>query len=73
MRSFPAERRQLSGGDLELLGSVNTFFNRLPFVADMAHWGVEDYWASPAETFASNGGDCEDFSIAKYFALMRPL
>lgn len=68
-RSFPAERRQPSGNDLELLGSVNTFFNRLPFVADMAHWGVEDYWASPAEALASNGADCEDFSIAKYFTL----
>lgn len=69
VRSIPAERRQRSGDDLELLGSVNTFFNRLRFVTDLAHWGVEDYWASPAEAFASNGADCEDFSIAKYFAL----
>jgi Predicted periplasmic protein len=69
VRSIPAERRLRSGSDLELLGSVNTYFNRLPFVSDLAHWGVEDYWASPAEAFASNGADCEDFSIAKYFAL----
>jgi predicted transglutaminase-like cysteine proteinase len=52
-----------------LLGSVNTFFNRLPFITDLAHWGVEDYWATPAEALASNGADCEDFSIAKYFTL----
>jgi predicted transglutaminase-like cysteine proteinase len=69
VRSIPAGRRQGSGNDLELLGSVNTFFNRLPFVSDLVHWGVEDYWASPAEMLASNGGDCEDFSIAKYFTL----
>ena len=69
VRSIPAERRQRPGNDLELLVSVNTFFNRLPFVTDLAHWGVEDYWASPAEAVASNGADCEDFSIAKYFAL----
>jgi predicted transglutaminase-like cysteine proteinase len=69
VRAFPAERRQFSGNELELLGSVNTFFNRLPFVTDLAHWGVEDYWASPAEMLASNGGDCEDFAIAKYFTL----
>jgi predicted transglutaminase-like cysteine proteinase len=69
VRSVAAERQQRSGNDLELLGSVNTFFNRLPFVTDLAHWKAEDYWASPAESVASNGGDCEDFSVAKYFAL----
>ena len=63
------ERRRRSGNELELLGPVNTFFNRLPFVTDLAHWKVEDYWATPAESVASNGADCEDFSIAKYFAL----
>ena len=68
VRSVPPERRH-SGGELQLLGPVNTFFNRLPFVTDLAHWGVEDYWATPAEAVSSNGADCEDFSIAKYFAL----
>lgn len=68
VHSVPAERR-LPGSEAELLASVNIFFNRLPFLADLRHWGVEDYWASPAEAFASNGADCEDFSIAKYYAL----
>jgi predicted transglutaminase-like cysteine proteinase len=63
------EAKQGSGSELALLGPVNTFFNRLPFLTDLAHWGVEDYWATPAEMVASNGGDCEDFTIAKYFAL----
>jgi predicted transglutaminase-like cysteine proteinase len=58
-----------SGGELELLGAVNTFFNRIAFIDDLKHWRVEDYWATPAESFASDGADCEDFSIAKYFAL----
>jgi predicted transglutaminase-like cysteine proteinase len=53
----------------DTLEAVNVFFNRLMFVDDLKHWGVLDYWASPAEMLASNGGDCEDFSIAKYFAL----
>jgi predicted transglutaminase-like cysteine proteinase len=48
---------------------VNDLLNRVPQVADSAHWGQEDYWATPAEFIASNGGDCEDFVIAKYFAL----
>lgn len=49
---------------------VNDFFNELNFVDDSIHWGVEDYWATPVEFLASNGGDCEDFALAKYFTLI---
>src|SRR5690554_2006389 len=48
---------------------VNSFFNRAEFVSDLSHWGVEDYWATPVELLTTNGGDCEDFSIAKYLTL----
>ena len=48
---------------------VNDFFNQLAFINDTDHWGEEDYWATPVQMLASNGGDCEDFSIAKYFTL----
>lgn len=48
---------------------VNTFLNELPFIDDALHWQREDYWATPVEFLASSGGDCEDFSIAKYFSL----
>jgi len=48
---------------------VNNFFNQLPFVSDLQHWGKEDYWATPIEFLATDGGDCEDFTIAKYFTL----
>ncbi len=53
----------------EKLVSVNRFFNHFSFVSDLRHWGQEDYWATPLETLVSNGGDCEDFTIAKYFTL----
>jgi predicted transglutaminase-like cysteine proteinase len=53
----------------EKLELVNDFMNRTPFVSDLEHWGKEDYWATPVEFLSTNGGDCEDFSIAKYFAL----
>jgi len=53
----------------EKLELVNDFMNRTPFVSDAQHWGKEDYWATPVEFLSTNGGDCEDFSIAKYFAL----
>ncbi|SDX41836.1 transglutaminase-like cysteine peptidase [Marinobacter mobilis] len=48
---------------------VNSFFNRVNFVNDIKHWGQEDYWATPVEMLATNGADCEDFSIAKYLTL----
>jgi predicted transglutaminase-like cysteine proteinase len=52
-----------------LLASVNRKANGVPAVADSEHWQQPDYWATPVEFVASNGGDCEDFAIAKYFAL----
>lgn len=48
---------------------VNSFFNRVNFINDIKHWGQEDYWATPVEMLATNGADCEDFSIAKYLTL----
>jgi predicted transglutaminase-like cysteine proteinase len=56
--------------EMEQLKAVNLFFNkRIWFVDDRDHWGREDYWATPMETMATLGGDCEDFVIAKYFTL----
>jgi len=51
------------------LEMVNRFFNRAEFVDDIDHWGEEDYWATPVELLSTNGGDCEDFAIAKYLTL----
>ncbi|WP_233401776.1 transglutaminase-like cysteine peptidase [Marinomonas ostreistagni] len=51
------------------LQNINNFFNMLQFVNDQQHWGKNDYWATPIEFLATGGGDCEDFTIAKYFAL----
>lgn len=48
---------------------VNAFFNRVPFLNDDRLWGREDYWATPYEMLGRNGGDCEDFALAKYFTL----
>lgn len=57
--------------DTEKLELVNQFFNQIPFVSDADHWGKEDYWATPIEMLATNGGDCEDFAISKYFTLVQ--
>jgi len=64
-----AERKRSSAHDAALLSDVNSMLNRVRFVDDNAHWGEVDYWATPAESIGSNGADCEDFSIAKYFLL----
>jgi predicted transglutaminase-like cysteine proteinase len=51
------------------LARTNDFFNQVPYALDMNHWGMEDYWATPPELLGSFGGDCEDYSIAKYLTL----
>ena len=53
----------------EKLELVNDFFNELTFVDDSIHWNKTDYWATPVEMLETGGGDCEDFSIAKFFTL----
>lgn len=54
------------------LEEVNYFFNRrLRFVSDEEHWGQVDYWATPFESLASDGGDCEDYVIGKYYSLLK--
>ena len=50
---------------------TNEFFNRIPWLTDAEHWGKADYWATPMEMLGTNGGDCEDYSIAKYFTLIE--
>lgn len=57
------------GREAGVLQAVNDQLNRIPFLTDEAHWGQDDYWAAPAESVASNGGDCEDYAIAKYYLL----
>jgi len=53
----------------EKIELVNNYMNLTQFIDDLKHWGKEDYWATPLEFLSTDGGDCEDFSIAKYFTL----
>ncbi|MFD1384860.1 transglutaminase-like cysteine peptidase [Rhodanobacter aciditrophus] len=56
-------------GVIDQLNAVNDFFNMMGFVNDIDLWGKNDYWATPVEFLGKGAGDCEDFTIAKYFAL----
>ena len=53
----------------EKLRLVNDTLNQLPWIADEEHWKQTDYWATPMETIATFGGDCEDIAIAKWVML----
>jgi predicted transglutaminase-like cysteine proteinase len=56
----------------EKLAVVNDFFNsNVLFVDDILLWDKEDYWATPIEMLSLGAGDCEDYSIAKYFTLKQ--
>lgn len=56
--------------EAEKLKRVNDFFNRqIRFEDDSVIWQQTDYWATPLETLGRGAGDCEDFTIAKYFTL----
>jgi predicted transglutaminase-like cysteine proteinase len=68
-KRFAERRKQAPLAEQDLLIEVNRILNRVRFVEDAEHWGQADYWATPAEAVGSNGADCEDFSIAKYFLL----
>ncbi len=57
-------------GDQEKIRRINDFFNQfLQFEADISVWGQSDYWATPLEFIGIGRGDCEDYSIAKYYSL----
>ncbi len=58
------------GAPRDRLKIVNQYFNRLPYRLDSAVYGVNEYWATPDE-FLRLSGDCEDYAIAKFFALRQ--
>jgi predicted transglutaminase-like cysteine proteinase len=39
--------------------------------SDEAQWGVADHWSPPFETLQTRRGDCEDYAIVKYVALLQ--
>jgi len=59
----------ISESETTKLNLVNDFFNGARFANDTEIWNSKDYWATPIEFIGRDAGDCEDFSIAKYYAL----
>ena len=55
----------------EILDRVNAYVNRAKYRRDEDRIATKtDCWATPGELFAE-GGDCEDYAIAKYLSLRR--
>ena len=59
-----------SGDDLQKLEAVNEFYNGVRYMSDKKVYGKKDYWATPWQFLGKDKGDCEDYVISKYFALI---
>ena len=59
-----------NASDIEKLKAVNEFFNSVRYASDMKVYKKKDYWATPYEFLGKDTGDCEDYVISKYFALI---
>lgn len=55
--------------DTVKLKAVNSWVNNIRYDSDMHIYGVGDYWATLYEFVGKNRGDCEDYTIAKYYIL----
>ena len=55
--------------DLAKLNFVNTWVNYIKYKSDQQLYGMSDYWATLYEFVGKNGGDCEDYTITKYYIL----
>jgi predicted transglutaminase-like cysteine proteinase len=67
--SIIAEGRGREG--LARIGLINRAINlAIVPTSDMKQWGVPDRWSPPLETLTTGRGDCEDYAIAKYAALL---
>ena len=53
------------------LGEINRAINlAIRPMSDIAQYGILDFWSSPLITFTNGAGDCEDYAIAKFAALL---
>jgi predicted transglutaminase-like cysteine proteinase len=60
-----------SRGERARVGLINRAVDlAISPMSDEAQWGISDHWSNPLETLHSNAGDCEDYAIVKYAALL---
>ncbi len=54
----------------ERLALINSDINQTPYISDQTRFGVSNNWTTPQDFFR-NGGDCEDYALAKYAILAQ--
>lgn len=54
----------------EQIDKINWYANTKKYIIDLRNYGKDDYWAIVWE-FLENNGDCEDYSITKFFSLRQ--
>lgn len=55
--------------DTVKLEAVNNWVNQVRYDSDMHIYGMSDYWATLYQFVGKDKGDCEDYTIAKYYIL----
>jgi len=55
--------------DIKKLNAVNTWVNYIKYKSDKKVYHVNDYWATLYEFVGKGMGDCEDYTITKYYIL----
>jgi predicted transglutaminase-like cysteine proteinase len=55
--------------EIKKLNVVNTWFNFLKYKSDQSNYNESDYWAGLYEFVGRGSGDCEDYTIGKYYTL----
>ena len=72
-RFIAIDKKLLEGlkdaSEMKKINTVNTWVNFTKYKSDMKVYGVSDYWATLYEFIGRGKGDCEDYTIAKYYIL----
>ena len=55
--------------EIKKLNIVNRWMNETRYKSDKKLYNQSDYWATLYEFVGKNKGDCEDYTIAKYYIL----
>lgn len=55
--------------DIKKLNVVNSWVNHIKYKSDKKVYGVNDYWATLYQFIGKGMGDCEDYTISKYYIL----
>ncbi len=62
-------QRAKTSPELDVLRMASAYFNQWLPKRDQDTWNIDEHWDTPREFISRRGGDCEDYAIAKYFAL----